>query len=68
MPFLLSREFIEKAIHNMAEDERCIDLHEGSCNMYAFRQVSAGTQAMAKVYFIIHCLPLLLKYKRVGQK
>lgn len=28
----LDISFIEKAIANLAEDEKCVDLHAGSCN------------------------------------
>ena len=28
----LELSFVEKAIANLAEDEKCIELHVGSCN------------------------------------
>ncbi len=68
MSFIISAEYIEKAIHNLAENEKCKDLHPDSCTSKALLQMKMGTRSIAPLYFMVHLIPLLLKYKRVIKK
>jgi hypothetical protein len=43
-------------------------MHSGSCNHKALLQLIAGTKSVSKLYFIVHLIPLLLKYKKVAHK
>ena len=68
MTHVISSEFILRAIENVLEDEKCVDMHSYSCNRKALMQMSSGVQSVSKLYFIVHLIPLILKHKKVVKK
>ena len=67
--FMLAADFISRAILNANEDEKCHEMHEGSCNAKALTQFGNGCKSMYKMYLLIHLIPLLtVKRKRLIKK
>lgn len=65
---VLDISFVEKAIANLAEDEKCADLHAESCNQKAMLQVRQGTRSMAGLYLIVHLVPLIINFHKTAKE
>lgn len=60
----LSEEFIQRAILNPLQDEKCVDLHPGEdCNTKMLYQFVATSKAVSKIYLLVHLVPFIL-FKR----
>lgn len=67
--FVLDVGFISQALLNPLEDEKCSQLHKGSCNLKAVEQFGNGCKSMFKMYLLVHIIPLLtVKRKRLIKK
>lgn len=64
----LDISFIERAIANLAEDEKCVDLHTGSCNKKALFQARHGCRSMAGLYLIVHLVPLIINFRKTAKE
>ena len=57
------------AILNPLENEKCAEMHPGSCNMKALSQFREGCKGVYKMYLLVHLIPLLtLKRKKLLKK
>jgi len=66
---MLSLEFIEKAINNPLQDEKCADMHGGTCNFKAISQFFMGCKSVYKMYLLVHLIPLVIfKRKKLLKK
>jgi len=61
----MSVEFVQRAIDNILENEKCADMHEYSCNRKALNQLIYGCKSVSKLYLFVHLIPLVLKFNRV---
>lgn len=68
MEYIISDEFIRKAVLNLAEDENCKDLHPGSCNHKAYVQMRMGSRSIAPLYLMVHLFQLIMKHKKLKTK
>ena len=66
----MTEEFVQQAILNPLQDEKCVDLHPGvSCDMKMLRQIKHSFQNLHKIYLIAHLIPFILfKRKRFRQR
>jgi hypothetical protein len=63
---MLSQDFIYEAFRNPLQDEKCQQMHAGTCNMKSFSQFKEGCLGVYKMYLLVHLIPLLtLKRKRL---
>jgi len=53
-------EYIQKAILNELQDEKCISMHNGSCNQKAISQLIMGCKSVYQMYLLVHLVPFLL--------
>ena len=56
---LLPEEFIYEALRNPAQNEKCHQMHAGSCNLKALSQFTEGCKGVYKMYLLVHLIPLL---------
>jgi hypothetical protein len=60
--------FVERAICNLAEDEKCKDLHLGSCHSKSLTQALNGSRSIGSLYLVVHLLPLLINLRKTLNK
>ncbi len=49
---ILPLDFIQRAIENPLMNEKCCDLHEGSCFDRSIQHFVVGAKSFAKLYFL----------------
>jgi hypothetical protein len=52
-----------QALGGITQNEKCSQLHPGSCNAKAISQFTMGCRGVFKMYLLVHLIPLLT-YKR----
>ena len=63
---MLSWEFLHAAINNPLQNEKCVDMHHGTCNQKAVSQFVMGCQSVFKMYLLVHLIPFIMfKRKKV---
>ena len=65
----LSEDFISNTLNNPLTNEKCEQLHSGSCNMKALSQFKEGCKGVYKMYLLVHLIPLItIKRKKLIKK
>lgn len=66
---LLSEEFVQKAILNPLQDEKCSELHPGiSCNMKCLVQFVNTCKGLYKMYLLVHIVPFIIFKRNKARK
>jgi hypothetical protein len=66
---MMSPEFIAQTLDNPLQNEKCEQMHAGSCNDKALSQFLMGCRGVYKMYLLVHLIPLLtLKRKKLMEK
>ena len=56
----MDRGFVERAIGNRLEDEKCGQLHVGNCELKSVIQFLRVVKSVFKMFLMAHLIPFLL--------